>query len=268
MMLNQIQQALGAALTMVVTFVPKFIAFLAVLLIGWAVARLLERAFDAVLERVGFDRLVERGGLKKALARSRYDASGLLSRLVFYLVMLFVLQLSFAVWGPNPVSLMLTDVIAYLPRVFAAGIIVVVGAAVGAAVADLLRAGLGALSYGRALAAAASIAILVVTAFAALTQLEIAPAIVVGLFYAILAIIVGIAVVAIGGAGVQPLRAYWQRVLNRMDQEAPVLSDAAKQMPDAAKAQAQRRAQQVRETTGVGARSGSGVPPRGGSAPV
>jgi hypothetical protein len=28
-----------------------------------------------VLTRVGFDRLVERGGVKKALAHSKYDAS-------------------------------------------------------------------------------------------------------------------------------------------------------------------------------------------------
>lgn len=50
--------------------------------------------------------------------------------------------------------------------------------------------------------AIAGAAILTVGVFAALSQLQIAPAIVTGLFYAILAIVVGSAVIAIGGGGV------------------------------------------------------------------
>lgn len=251
-MLTEIQAALGAAVTMVFTFVPRFLAFAAVLLIGWFIAKALEKAMDAILERVGFDRVVERGGVKKALDRSKYDASSLMSRLVFYLVMLFVLQLSFGVWGPNPVSAMIDGVIGYMPNIFAAAIIVVVGAAIAAAVGDLLKAALGGLSYGRGLATAASTAILVVAAFAALTQLQIAPAIVVGLFYAILAAVVGVIVVAFGGAGVQPMRAYWQRMLMRIDREAPAIGEAAKAMPDVAKQRARERANETREMIGAG----------------
>lgn len=264
-MLAQIQDGLGAAFTMVATFVPRFIAFLAVLLIGWLIARLIARALDAILERVGFDRLVDRGGIKRALARSRYDASAIMSRVVFYIVMLFVLQLAFGVWGPNPVSNMLDRVIAYLPNVFAAGLIVVVGAAIAAAVADLVGAALGGLSYGKALAGAASIAVLVIAVFAALDQLQIAPAIVVGLFYAILAVVVGVAVVALGGAGIQPLREYWVRTLGRIDREIPAVGEAARQAPEQVKARAEERMQQARQVVGAGAGPGVGGARRRGS---
>lgn len=264
-MLAQIQDGLGAAFTMVATFVPRFIAFLAVLLIGWLIARLIARALDAILERVGFDRLVDRGGIKRALARSRYDASAIMSRVVFYIVMLFVLQLAFGVWGPNPVSNMLDRVIAYLPNVFAAGLIVVVGAAIAAAVADLVGAALGGLSYGKALAGAASIAVLVIAVFAALDQLQIAPAIVVGLFYAILAVVVGVAVVALGGAGIQPLREYWVRTLGRIDREIPAVGEAARQAPEQVKARAEERMQQARQVVGAGAGPGVGGTRRRGS---
>lgn len=264
-MINEIQSALGAALADIVTFVPRFIAFLAVLFIGWLVAKAIEKAVDAVLERVGFDRLVERGGVKKALSKSRYDASSLLSKVVYYVVMLFVLQLSFGVFGPNPVSEMLNRVVAYLPNVFAAGLIVIVGAAIAAAVGDLVSAATGSLSYGKWLAGAASTAILVLTAFAALDQLNIAPAIVNGLFFAILAIIVGVTVVALGGAGIMPLRDYWNRFLSRIDREAPVMAQAAKEAPDAARERVQQRTEQARrEYQGAGAgSSGSGVVGRG-----
>jgi hypothetical protein len=261
-MLQQIQEGLGSAFTQVVSFVPRLFAFLVVLLIGWLVAKALERGMDALLERVGFDRLVERGGIKRVLSRSRYDASSLLSRIVFYFVMLFVLQLAFGVFGPNPVSDMINAVIAYLPNVFAAGLIVVIGAAIAAAVADIVSAATGSLSYGRALATAASIAILVVTGFAALDQLNIAPAIVTGVFYAILAVVVGILVVAVGGAGIQPMRQYWQRFLGRVEAETPNMRQAAQEAPDAVRQRAETRKEQAqREMQGAGAGRGQGPGP-------
>ena len=47
---------------------------------GYFVARVIAKAVDAVLERVGFDHAVERGGIKSALAKSKYDASDLLAK--------------------------------------------------------------------------------------------------------------------------------------------------------------------------------------------
>src|SRR5690349_18946355 len=68
-------------------FLPRAIAFIVILIVGYLLARLLRTVVAKALERVGFDRLVERGGLKTALARSRYDASGIVGQLVFYAVL-------------------------------------------------------------------------------------------------------------------------------------------------------------------------------------
>ena len=57
---------------------------------------------DRLLERIGFDRWVERGALKTALERSRFDASDILSVVAFWAVFLISLQLAFGVFGPNP----------------------------------------------------------------------------------------------------------------------------------------------------------------------
>ncbi len=59
--------------------------------------------------------------------------------------------------------------------------------------------------------------------FAALAQLQIAPDIVNGLFYALLAIVVGSAIVAIGGGGIAPMR---QRLERWLDSAEENLSDA------------------------------------------
>jgi Conserved TM helix len=216
-------QGIQNAWDQVVVWVPKFIGFLVILLIGYFIAKAIARILDRVLERVGFDRWVERGGVRAALERSRYDASSLLARIVFYAAMLFVLQLAFGVFGPNPISDIIHSVIGFLPRLFVAILIIVVASAIAAGVKDILAATMGSLSYGRMLATLASVAIVVIGVFAALSELQIATPIVNGLFYAMLAIIAGSAIVAIGGSGIGPMRRVWERSLSRIEEEAPRL---------------------------------------------
>jgi hypothetical protein len=88
----------------VAAFVPKFAVFLLILIAGHLIARAIAKILSKVLTRVGFDRLVERGGVKRAPGRSSYDASGVLAKVVFYAIMLFVLSAAFGVFGSNPIS--------------------------------------------------------------------------------------------------------------------------------------------------------------------
>jgi len=237
------------ALRAVGRFVPQFLAFLAILIIGYFVAKVIAGLLNKVLERVGFDRAVERGGVGKALEKTKYDPSDILGKVVFWALFLFVLQVAFSQFGPNPISELIQGVIAYLPNVFVAIVIIVVAMAIAAAVKEIVEASLGGLSYGKALAYASSVAIIGVGFFAALDQLNIAPNIVNGLFYAILAVIAGSAIVAIGGGGIQPMREYWERTLNRVEQEAPRAAQQAQGAGDRIHERAQDRTQQLRPTT-------------------
>ena len=205
----------------VMTFVPKFLVFLVVLIAGYFIARVLARLFNALLEKLHFDNLVERGGVKRVLDKSGYDASDVLAKLLFYTIVLFTLQFAFGVFGPNPISDLLTRIIAYIPNLFVAAIIVVIASAIAKGVRDIMNISLGGVAYGRMLARFAAVAIMVVGIFAALNQLGIAPAIVTGLFYAILAVVAGSAIIAIGGGGIVPMRARWERMLGRVEAEAP-----------------------------------------------
>ena len=173
-------QGIEDAFSDIVTFIPKLIGFLVILIIGYFVAKAIAKLVDKALERVGFDDIVERGGIKKALARSEYDASGIVGKIIFYGLFLFVLQLAFGVFGDNPISDLITGVIAYLPRVLAAIVIIVVAAAIAAAIKTVVESTIGGLSYGTLLANLASAFIIGIGVFAALNQLRIAPAIVNG----------------------------------------------------------------------------------------
>ncbi|MGI8789493.1 MAG: mechanosensitive ion channel family protein, partial [Actinomycetota bacterium] len=138
--MDQFTDGIGDAIASIATFVPKLIGFLLILVIGYFIAKAVSKILDKVLEKVGFDKVVERGGVGKALEKSQYDASSILGKIVFYTLFLFVLQLAFSVFGPNPISELITGVIAYLPNVFVAIVIVVIGAAVAAAFKEVIEA--------------------------------------------------------------------------------------------------------------------------------
>ena len=246
---------LASAWTSIATFVPKLVVFLIILIIGYLIAKAIAKVLTKVLQKVGFDNLVERGGVKKALQKSQYDAAGILAKLVFYAVMLFVLSTAFGVFGPNPISTYLTAIIAYLPLVFVAILIVIIAAAVAAAVKALIENSLGGLSYGKVLANLASGLILAFGLIAALNQLHIATNVVNAVLYAALAAAVGIAIVAVGGGGVKTMSTRWEAMAAKYDQEKPNIAAQVRQAPSV-KAQAQQAKDSAQQTTGATAVSG------------
>ena len=230
-MTDNLSTALTDLWRSVALFVPKFVAFLLILLIGWFVAKAIGKAVDKVLERVGFDRAVERGGIKKALAKSQYDASAIVGKLVYYALLLFVLQLAFGVFGPNPISDLITGVIAFLPKAIVAIIIVVVASAIAAAVRELIANTLGGLSYGKVLANIASIFILGLGIIAALNQVGIATTVTMPVLIAVLATIAGILIVGVGGGLVRPMQSRWEQYLETMSQESGRIKAQVQQAP-------------------------------------
>jgi hypothetical protein len=68
-------------------------------------------------------------------------------------------------------------------------------------------------------------AVLVLAAVAALDQLQIAPRIVAGLWYAVLAAVVGSVIVAVGGGGIGTMQRYWDQTVSRAGQRGPQLGD-------------------------------------------
>jgi hypothetical protein len=213
-------QGLTDAWSSVARFVPKFVGFLVILAIGWFIARLLSRALDAVLRKIGFERMAERGGISRALANSKYDATALVCKVVYYALLLITLQLALGVFGTNPVSTMINGVVAWLPRGLVAVVIVVVAAAIARVVRDLVGGALSSLSYGNTVATIASVFVLGLGVIAALGQAGIATAVTGPVLVAVLATIAGILIVGVGGGLVVPMRQRWERMLNTAESEA------------------------------------------------
>ena len=240
-----IEGGLEEAWRNVVTFAPKLLGFFLILLIGYFVAKALSKVADKLLERIGFDGWVERGSIKTAFDRSHTEASDVIGVVVFWLVFLISLQLAFGIWGPNPISDLLESLIRYLPNIIVAVLILVVTAVLARVLTEILTPTLGAVEGGTVIAKAAGFAVLVVGVFAALNQLQIAPAIVTGLFYALLIAVVGTIVVAFGGGGIPVAREYLARWSTKASNTARDIQNNAD--PDAGKARAEAMRQEVEE---------------------
>ena len=209
------------AFAKVATFVPKLALFVVVLVIGIIVAKVVQKVLTKVLQRVGFDQAVERGGIKKALSKSQYDAAGIVGKIVYYFIFLGVLSMAFGVFGAqNPISRFLDRIVAFLPNVAVAVVVLVLAAAIAAAIKEILTDTLGGLSYGSGLATAASTVIVVLGFFFALDQLQVAPRIVTGLFYAALALIVVPLIIAFGVGGIAPAQQAITNLQNKAQEKA------------------------------------------------
>src|SRR4030095_11926018 len=76
MLAIDIQSGLSEAWERIITFVPKFLGFLAILLIGYFVAKLVARLVDRLLERVGFGGWGGGGAAHTGPEPTRFRGSG------------------------------------------------------------------------------------------------------------------------------------------------------------------------------------------------
>lgn len=214
------QAGLEDAWNDVASFVPKLVVFLVVLFIAWLIAKAVSKGLDIVLGRIGFDRLLARAGADDLLRNSAVQPQSLIIKLVYYFILLIGLQLALTAFGPtNPVSEIVNDIVAWLPRAFVAIVIVVIAAAVANGVKDILGASLGGLSYGRLLTKIAGGFIVALGVIAALNQVGIGLSVTLPVLIAVLATVGGILVVGLGGGLIGPMRTRWEGWLNTFEEE-------------------------------------------------
>ncbi len=186
-MQEALSQRLQDGIVQIVEFLPHLAAALGLLLAGYAIAKMVERGTDIALHRVGFDRWMRDGGVIEALERAgtSLDPSTVLAKLVFWTLMLLVILLAANALGVDAVSSLFAELLAYIPHVMAAVAVLVLGILLGEFVKDLVLASAGGVSGGPTLARAAKAAVILLAAFMALEQLDIAQDIVLVFFIAV-----------------------------------------------------------------------------------
>jgi hypothetical protein len=205
----------------IASFVPKLLIFLVVLFIGWLVAKAVAKGIGLILEKVGFTRLLDKAGADDVLRNTEIQPISLITKLVYYFVLLIALQLALSAFGQsNPVSQIVNDIVAWLPRAFVAVVIVVIAGAVANAVKDVMGAATGGLSYGRLLTNIVGGLIVALGVIAALNQIGIGLSVTLPVLIAVLGTVGGILVVGVGGGLIGPMRARWEGWLGQVENDA------------------------------------------------
>ena len=202
-MQDSLTDRLNEGIAEIMSFLPRLAAALGILMVGFAVAKMIERGTDLALHRIGFDKWMREGGVTEALERAgtNLDPSSVIAKLVFWTVMLLVILLGANALGVEAVSTLFAELLAYIPSVIAAVIVLVLGILLGEFVKDLVLASAGGLRGGNNLARGAKAAIILLASFMALDQLEIAQDIVLVFFIAVVGAAALVAGIAFGLGG-------------------------------------------------------------------
>src|SRR6059058_2315438 len=209
--------ALSNAVNLILTFIPRLIGFLIILIVGLIIAALVERAVTFLLRKVGFDRMSDRIGLTRFEQRMgvRMDTAGILGKIVYWFIVLIFLVPAADALGIPTVSTVLNGLVAYIPNVFVAILVLFLGTLAATFVADIVRGVTATARIGNPsiFAGIARWAIIGFAALVALEQLQIASALINELFGAI----VGAVALAFGLAFGLGGRETAQRWLNRTE---------------------------------------------------
>jgi hypothetical protein len=177
---------------------PALIGAAIILITGYFLARQVQRWTDDLLKRMGFNRMAAAGGLEEAVVRtgSGLDPVRALAKLIFWLVMLVVILLASMALGLESINEMFGAMLAFIPTLIAAIVIVILGIIVGEFVRGLIVASAGGVAGVPTVAKMAKAAVIVISLFMALQQVGVAAEIVIAAFTLILgalALAVGLA---------------------------------------------------------------------------
>jgi small-conductance mechanosensitive channel len=209
-------QPLQDALSTFFSYLPQLIGAIVILVIGYVIARVLRAVVGRVLQGIGFDRWMERGGIKQFFdrAQTRETPATVLGRLVFWFVFIIAITMAADALGIEQVSQVLAQLIAYIPSIIAAILILVLAALLANFLASIVRGATG----SDLLANVARYAIMVYAAFAAITELGIAVQLTAPTFLIILGAVALAAAIAFGFGAQGVARDIVEKAYERRDE--------------------------------------------------
>ena len=164
--------------TVFFAWLPALLGALAILVIGYLVAKAVSGLVWRALHRAGFDRTLHSGQGGSFVQKVTSSPSKLVGTIAFWAILLGAISLSVSVLGIEALTDFVAAVYAYLPNVLAAVLIFLVAGAVSAGVAALATRTMGGTALGKIVATAAPILVMTIATFMILDQLMIAESIV------------------------------------------------------------------------------------------
>jgi hypothetical protein len=182
--------ALTNALNSFLAAIPLIIGALVIIVIGWIIAGILARIVTGLLRRAGADRLfAEHGGDVYGEQSRKIQPSVVGGELVKWLVRIIFLVAAANVLGLTQVSLLLNEVLLWIPNLIVAAIILLVAPILARFVRGAIEVGAGQMGFtnARLLGRIAEVAIVAFAVIIAINQIGIAANLVDILFIGVVA---------------------------------------------------------------------------------
>lgn len=201
-------------------FVPRLVVALLLILVGHWIAKLIRRLLTAGLTKVGAGRLTEATGLEDTLRQAGTSGIALIGQVVYFLIFIVFVQIAAEVLQIDQLTSMLNRLIAYLPLVAIALLVLFIAAAIANWAAGVVRP----FAESRNMtwvSTAVRVGVLVVGILAAFDTLNFAPSVTSKventlLQYLPLAVLAAITI-AFGVGGIKTAQEWWAKVAPRSD---------------------------------------------------
>lgn len=190
---NVLINTLNGSVATIISFIPRFLSGFIILLIGIIIATFLRQIVKEGLRIVKFESFLKRYGVPES--KETADWSAILSEIVRWFVIIVFLVPTAQVWGLGKFVDVLNGLLLYLPNVFIAVLLLLVGFVVSKLVYELLIASVRGLSRdsAKSIAMVGRWSVLVFVFLVVLNQLGIASDLIRILFGGL------VAMIALGG---------------------------------------------------------------------
>jgi len=213
---NLIFEPIREMLTKIMAYLPVLLGALLILIVGWIVAKIIRSIVNGVLKVVRFDALADKAGISEILRKGdlKTSARQVVSSLVYWLIIIMVLVMVANALGLPKASDLLSSLFAYVPKVIAALLVLVVAMFLASFVSGIVRiaAGNAKLPKPEMLAGISRWTIIIFAVTISLAQLGIAPLLVTATFNIILGGIVLALALAFGLGGKDAAARYLDKV--------------------------------------------------------
>ncbi len=208
--------SLNNGLSAILSFIPKFIAGLIILLIGIVVASIVKRLVIELFRALKVEMFLRRYGVPEA--KEEFSWTNILAEIVRWFIIILFLIPAASIWGLPQVATVLNTFALYLPNVFVAAIIAVVGFVFARLAYDVVLASTRGLSKDSAktIASTTKWAVIVFTLLAVLNQLGVAADLIRILFTGFVAMIAIAGGIAFGLGGQNTARELLEELKKRV----------------------------------------------------
>lgn len=198
------------------TFLPNFIAGLIILLIGIIVGSIVKRLVQSLFDALKLESYLHRYGIPEG--KREYSWANILSEVARWFVIVIFLIPTADVWGLPQITTVLSTFLMYLPNVFVAAIIGIVGFAFAGLAHDVVLGSTRGVSpdVANMIASVTRWAIIVFVILAILTQLGVATDLVRILFTGFVAMVALAGGIAFGLGGQETAKSILETLRKRL----------------------------------------------------